>query len=113
MCMKISKEDIIRIAKGFDGNLRTSSSLDFALEKQEESKLGEYKKLAYLLRAILVDHPFSDGNKRTAMFLCLSFAEENHKQVDRELLLEQIISIAKNNLTEIRNIGWRMKNCIK
>ena len=25
-----------------------------------------YKRLAYLLRAILVDHPFSDGNKRTA-----------------------------------------------
>jgi len=33
--------------------------------------------LAYLLRAILVDHPFSDGNKRTAMFLTFAFAKEN------------------------------------
>ena len=113
MCMNISKEDLIRINHGFGGDLRSDTSIDYALDVQKDNKLGIYKKLAYLLRAILVDHPFSDGNKRTAMFLCLSFAEENHKQVDRELLLEQIISIAKNNLTEIRNIGWRMKNCIK
>jgi len=113
MCMNISKEDLIRINHGFGGDLRSDTIIEYALDVQKDNKLGIYKKLAYLLRAILVDHPFSDGNKRTAMFLCLSFAEENHKQVDRELLLEQIISIAKNNLTEIRNIGWRMKNCIK
>lgn len=81
------------------------------LEKQKETKLGKYKKLAYLVRDILVDHPFSDGNKRTAMFL--AFAEENKKQVDRELLLQQIISIDKNNLTNIRNIEWRLKNAIR
>jgi len=113
MCMKISKEDIIRIAKGFDGNLRTSSSLDFALEKQEESKLGEYKKLAYLLRAILVDHPFSDGNKKTAMFVAFAFAEQNNKQVDEELLKHHILSIASKNIIEIRSIEERMKNAIR
>ena len=46
MCMKISKEDIIRINKGFDGNLRNDASLDFALKIQENNKLGDYKKLA-------------------------------------------------------------------
>ncbi len=111
--MEVSKEDLLRINKGFGGNLRSDSSLDYAIEMQKNNKLGDYKKLAYMLRAILVDHPFSDGNKRTAMFLCLSFAEENKKQVDRELLLEQIISIAKNNVNEIRNIEWRIKNCIR
>lgn len=113
MCMNISKEDLIRINQGFGGNLRNDSSLDYALDAQKNNKLGDYKKLAYLLRAILVDHPFSDGNKRTAIFLCLYFAEENKKQVDRELLLEQIISIAKNNISEIRNIEWRIKTCIR
>ncbi|MBS3078517.1 Fic family protein [Candidatus Pacearchaeota archaeon] len=111
--MIISKEDLIRINQGFGGNLRNDSSLDYAIDMQNNNKLGDYKKLAYLLRAILVDHPFSDGNKRTAMFLCLNFAEENKKQVDRDLLLEQMISIAKNNINEIRNIEWRIKNCIK
>ncbi len=113
MCMNISKESIIRINFGFGGNLRSSASLDFALEMQNSKKLGDYKKLSYLWRAILVDHPFSDGNKRTAAFVALVFAEDCKKQVDRELLLHHIISIAKKNITEIRNIEWRLKNCIK
>jgi len=113
MCMNIRKEDIVRIAKGFEGNLRNESSLDFALEKQSDKKLGEYKKLAYLLRAILVDHPFSDGNKKTAMFVAFAFAEQLNKVVDEELLKHHILSIASKNITEIRTIEERIKNAIK
>ena len=113
MCMIISKETIVRIARGFGGNLRNSSSLDFALEKQNDRKLGEYKKLAFLLRAILVDHPFSDGNKKTAAFIALAFAEQNKKQVDEELMKHHILSIASKNIIEIRAIEERMKNAIK
>ena len=111
--MKISKEDLLRINEGFGGNIRTDSSLDFAIHMQDKKKIGDYKKLAYLLRAILVDHPFSDGNKRTAMYLSLAFAEEYNKIVDRELLLHHIVSIAKQNLTEIKNIEQRIKNAIR
>ena len=113
MCMNIRKEDIVRIAKGFDGNLRNESSLDFALEKQTDNKLGPYKKLAYLLRAVLVDHPFSDGNKKTAMYIALEFANEENKQVDRELILHHLLAIASKNITEIRAIEERMKNALK
>jgi len=111
--MEISKEDLLRINKGFGGNLRSDSSLDFAIEMQKHPKLGSYKKLAYLWRAILVDHPFSDGNKRTATFFALKFAEENNKQVDRELLLHHTLSIAKKNIINIRQIAWRLENCIR
>lgn len=111
--MEISKETIIRIAGGFGGNLRNPSSLDFALEKQKDKKLGEYKKLAYLLRAILVDHPFSDGNKKTAAFVALAFAEQNGKIVDDELVKHHILVIASKNITNIRTIEERMKNAIK
>ena len=113
MCMNISKEDLTRINHGFGGNLRSDSSIDFALEMQDNKKLGSYKKLAYLLRAILVDHPFSDGNKRTAIFIALSFADEHKKQTNMDLLTHQIVSIAKNNIIDIRNIEWRLKNAIK
>ena len=113
MCMEISKKDLLRINHGFGGNLRSDSSLDFAFSKIEDSKIGDYKQLAYLLRAILVDHPFSDGNKRTAMFLVFAFAKEKRKQVNRDLLIHHITSIAKNNIQEIRNIEWRLKNAIK
>ena len=113
MCMNISKQDLLRINHGFGGNLRSDSSLDFAFEKIRDSKIGIYKQLAYLLRAILVDHPFSDGNKRTATFLVFAFAEKNKKKVDTDLIQHHITSIAKNNIQEIRNIEWRLKNAIK
>ena len=111
--MDISKEDLLRINKGFGGGLRSDSSIDFALQSQKNKKLGPYKKLAYLWRAILVDHPFTDGNKRTAAFIALSFAEENNKQVNRDLLLHHIVSIAKQNITDLRNIEYRIKNAIR
>jgi len=111
--MNISKEDLLRINRGFGGGLRSDSSLDFAFYAQSNPKLGPYKKLAHLLRAILVDHPFNDGNKRTATFLCLAFANEHKKQLDRELLIHQIISIAKKNITDIRTISDRIKTAIK
>jgi prophage maintenance system killer protein len=113
MCMDISREDLLRINQGFGGNLRSDSSLDFALKKIKNSKIKLYKQLAYLLRAILVDHPFSDGNKRTAMFLAFAFAKKSKKEVNRDLLIHQITSIAKNNIQDIRNIEWRLKTAIK
>ncbi len=111
--MNISKEDITRINKGFGGHIRNEASLDFALQQQANKKLGAYKKLAYLWRAILVDHVFSDGNKRTAMFLTMAFTNEQNKQADRDLLLHHILSIASKNLTEIRAIAERLKNAIR
>ncbi len=113
MCMDIGKKDLLRINHGFGGNLRSSSSLDFAFNRISKKKLGFYKRLAYMFRAILVDHPFSDGNKRTAAFVAFSFATEEEKQVNKELLIHHIVSIAKNNITEIRNIERRLKNAIK
>lgn len=113
MCMDISKEELLRINHGFGGDIRSDSSIDFAINQQENKKLGSYKKLAYLMRAILVDHPFSDGNKRTATYVAFVFAEEHNKQVDRDLLLHHVVSIAKNNIQNIRNIEERLKNAIK
>ncbi len=113
MCMNLRKEDLLRVNRWFGGGLRSGTSIDYALQKQNNKKLGEYKKLAYLFRAILVDYPFSDGNKRTAMFLAFSFADTYKKQVDRDLLTHHILSIATKNIIEIRAIEERLKNAIK
>ena len=106
------KEDIVRIGKGFGGILRNDASIDFALEKQNDSKLGDYKKLAYLIRAIVIDHSFTDGNKKTAAFIVFAFAEQFNKQVDLEIIKEQIISIASKNVNSIRAIEERLKNVL-
>jgi len=111
--MNISKEDLTRINKGFGSNLRNDAGIDFAIEMQRNRKIGLYKKLAYLWRAILVDHPFSDGNKRTALFVAFKFAEEANKKANRDLLIHYIQSIASRNITNIKNIEWRIKTAIK
>ena len=111
--MDIGKKDLLRINYGFGGNLRSGSSLDFAFDIINNKKFGFYKRLAYMFKAILVDNPFSDGNKRTAAFVAFSFAKEEEKQVDRELLIHHIVSIAKNNISDIRNIERRLQNAIK
>ena len=113
MCMKISKEDLVRINKGFGGNVRNEESIDFAIGIQINKKLGDYKKLAYLIRAIIVDHPFTDGNTRTATYLAFAFAHEYNKEVDTDLLAHHILSIASKNIIEIRAIEGRLKNAIK
>jgi len=110
--MEISKDDLVRINQGFGGILRNESSLDFAIEKQTENRLGEYTKVAYLLRAILVDHAFQDGNKKTAIFIAFVFAEQTNKKVDSELLKHHILSIASKNITDINKISERIKNAI-
>jgi prophage maintenance system killer protein len=111
--MDISKEDLLRINKGFGGGLRNDASLEFAFHMQEHKKIGAYKKLAYLIRAIIVDHPFTDGNKRTATFIALAFADENKKHINRDLLVHHLTSIAKQNITDIRNISDRLKTALR
>ena len=111
--MKTKIEDLLRINKGFGGNIVRTSSLEYAIDKLKEKKTGIYTKLAYLFRAILVDHPFSDGNKRTAMFFAFFFADEKKKTVERDILDHQILSIAKNNITDIRKIKRRLMTAIK
>lgn len=112
MCMKIDKEDLLRINLGFGGGLRNDASIDFAIEIQANTKFGDYKKLAHLWRAILVDHPFSDGNKRTAVFVAYQFATEFNKQVNRDLLIHHAMSIAKKNIIDINVIERRLRNAI-
>lgn len=67
---------------GSDG-LRDLGRLEAALASQrqevfgEESHQGIYEKAAALCRSIVGDHPFVDGNKRTAMLVATTFMEVN------------------------------------
>lgn len=43
----------------------------------KETYPGPYQKAAAIVQAIIVDHPFLDGNKRTAMLAGLTFLSNN------------------------------------
>lgn len=111
--MEFIKEDLIEVNKEFGGNISRDGSLDYALSAQKHKKYGDYKKLAYLWRAILIDHPFSDGNKRTALWAAIKFAEEKNKKADTEKLNKLIIKIAKENIHSIAKIERSLRNAIR
>ncbi len=81
----ISLEQLLQIhamviqETGGSAELRDLGRLESALATQtqhvfdQELYAGELAKAAALIRAIIADHPFVDGNKRTAMLIGLTF----------------------------------------
>ena len=80
MKFTLTKKDIIALNQEFeDGALHNETSLDFALSYAKRTE-NWTKALAWLVRAILTDHVFREGNKRTAALLIKAYAEyEGHK----------------------------------
>ena len=70
------------------------------------------EKATVLFEALINLHPFTDGNKRTAVFLAYTFASELNKQANRDLLIHHALSIAKNNIVDINIIERRLRNAI-
>lgn len=72
----------IRETGGSDG-LRDLGRLEAAIAAQTQNVFGEeiypslFEKSAALIRGIIADHPFVDGNKRTAMLSGLTFLSLN------------------------------------
>lgn len=68
---------------GGSSGLRDLGRLESAVATQTQSVFGEelfatfYEKAAAIIRGIIADHPFVDGNKRTAMLAGLTFLREN------------------------------------
>ena len=101
----ISKEQIRRINKMCGGSLRTDAVIETALFLGKGKNI--YRKIAYLWKAILVGHPFTDGNKRTALTVALTMLKESRIEVqekNKENLVSEITKIAKENIEDIVRI---------
>lgn len=96
----LNKKDIIAMnqAIGETGQFNNEASLEFALDVTKIKPNWLYE-LSYLVRALLVDHAFVDGNKRTTFVVAVYFFEENKRDVDKEKLMRVIHKIAKQNIT--------------
>ena len=103
--MKILIEALEKINKRFEPASRTknSSSLEFAVA--QASRIQEWiKQLAYLLRAVIVDHAFDDGNKRTGAYLIFKFFEANGFPADTQKINKLVIKIAAESITNIEKL---------
>jgi len=113
MCIKmeINKDKIIKINERLGGNLSRNGSLDYALDRAKHEKRNPYKKVAYLVRAIIVDHPFVDGNKRTALEVVVRELYKENIICDVKKLTKAIVKVAKNNITSIIKIERMLRKC--
>jgi death-on-curing family protein len=101
----ISKDQIKLINKRYGGSLRSDAEIETALDMGKGKAV--FRKVAYLWRAILVGHPFTDGNKRTALMVAWTIIKDckikTNEKTD-ENLVSEITKIAKENITDVSRI---------
>ena len=114
MCIKmISKEDVIEINMVFDiGKIINEGSLDFALSSLKKTK-DWLKQVSYLVRAVLINHVFEEGNKRTATALIMSVFENQKIAYDPRKVDEVVIEIIIKNINNINKIRSLIKNATR
>ena len=98
--LPVSKKDIVSFNQevGERGDFSNEGSLDFALGIAGVKRNWLYE-LTYLVRSLLVDHVFQDGNKRTCLLLVIYYFDQRHLPYDREKLLTTLHKITKNNIS--------------
>lgn len=113
MKFALTKKDIIALNMEFEeGGLHNEASLDFALSYAKRTE-NWTKALAFLARAILLDHVFEDGNKRTAALLIQTYSElEGHGTHDDKIVL-MIKEVVLKNITSITRIEEMIKDAVK
>lgn len=113
MKFSLTKKDVIALNQEFEeGTLHNEASLDFALSYAKKTE-NWTKALALLIRAILLDHVFEEGNKRTAALLIKAYAEyEGHNTYDDKIvkLVKEIILKKISNTIKIEDM---LKDAIK
>lgn len=107
----LSKKDMVMVNQeiGEEGILQNESSLELALSMTKTKKNWVYE-LAYLLRCLLVDQAFKDGNKRTSLALAILYIEDKNLKWDKERLVQIIYYLAKKNYKSIEKISRMIKD---
>ena len=117
MCIDVYKmynlKDIIRINQeiGEEGNLANRSALEFALDRIHKEK-SWLRQAAFIERALLCDHAFQDGNKRTAFAIFALMTRLGKWECDQEMLLKSVHIIARKSITSISKIERLLKNAL-
>lgn len=113
MRFALTKKDIVAANECFDtGSMLNEPSLDFALNYARRTQ-NWTKALAYVVRAILMDHVFEEGNKRTALAVIKAYAEFEGYETNNDVLLKAIKEILLKRITSIARIEEMIKHGIK
>lgn len=109
----LTKKDIIALNQQFDqGRMLNESSLDFSLSYCKKTE-NWTKALAFLVRAILLDHVFEEGNKRTAALLIETYAQFEGYETYEDRVVKLIKSIMMRRTISIKRIEEMIQDAIK
>ena len=108
MRMKIGQ--IVKFNKRMGGQVKSLSSLQFAIDYKNKNTIV---RLAHITRAIAVDHPFTDANKRTTHYVIKNIARKKGLNLNDERLTKHIYAISSKNITNINNIRKRIYDAKK
>lgn len=108
----LNKKDLIAINEKFsNGRIVNQSSIDFALDTTRKSRHW-YKTMCLLTRAILIDHVFEDGNKRTAAAVIMAYLEMNDYNYHSDKIGKVVLQITKSNIRDVDEIGRLIHHAI-
>ncbi len=106
----VSTKEIISINQQFaEGIVINSSSLDFAVTEANQTK-SWLRACSVLVRVILIDHVFDEGNKRTAASIMISYFEAKEIRYKPETVARIITTILMKNITNLITIERMIKN---
>ena len=116
-CVYLSSEDILVIAGHACGDmqvvLRDAGPLESAAHRPSAAMFGEeaypdpIDKAAALLQSLAINHPFFDGNKRTAWLSCVTFLAMNGVDLrpDIDAAERLVIAVATGEIDEVKAIA--------
>ncbi|MGS2588236.1 type II toxin-antitoxin system death-on-curing family toxin [Streptomyces hebeiensis] len=123
-CVYLSAEDVLAIAAHACDDmqvvLRDAGLLESAVHRPSAAMFGEeaypdvLDKAAALLQSLAVNHPFFDGNKRTAWLSCVTFLAINdvHLRPDIDAAERLVIGVATGRTEEVKTISDALRELL-
>ncbi|MGY0067628.1 type II toxin-antitoxin system death-on-curing family toxin [Streptomyces sp. QTS137] len=118
----LSAEDVLAIAENAvddqDIAVRDAGLLESAVHRPSASMFGQeaytdlFDKAAALLQSLTINHPFVDGNKRTAWVSCVVFLAMNEAQLrpDIDAAERLVIAVATGDMDEVKVISEALRD---
>ncbi|EGG47946.1 MULTISPECIES: type II toxin-antitoxin system death-on-curing family toxin [Streptomyces] len=120
-CVYLSAEDVLAIAEHAvddqDVVVRDVGLLESVVHRPSATMFGQEAygdllgKAAALLQSLVINHPFVDGNKRTAWVSCMVFLAMNGLQLrpDIDAAERLVIAVATGAMDEVKAISEALR----
>lgn len=117
----LSSEDVLAIAEqAVDDQtvvVRDAGLLESAVHRPSASMFGQeaysdlFDKAASLLQSLAINHPFIDGNKRTAWVSCVVFLAMNGVQLRPDIDAGErlVIAVASGDMEDVKAISEALR----